>query len=131
MDDASRRLMQLARILSDARPYAEGSTPDAVEYMHGVRLQRIQHLTAQLDERAGCDIDGVDAVTMRLLLEEYAHALAPLRAAVREDSNALERSAAALRTDQRRANLLAEQQETGFVATAPSGPPPASQSRDT
>jgi hypothetical protein len=130
MEDASQRLMQLARILSDARSSAAGSTPDPAEYRHRVGLQRIQHLTAQLDERAGRDIDGVDAVTMRLLLEDYANALAALRAAAGEDSNILERSAAALRTDQRRVNELAEQ-ETRFVSTAPSGRQPASQNRDT
>ena len=131
MDDAARRLAQLARILSDARPYSEAATADPAEHLHQVRLQRIQDFTAQLDDSDGRGIDVVDAVAMRLVLDQYASVVAHLRAAARERAATLGRLAAQLRTDRRLVDEQLAQREQPLASTAPSDQRPASQNPDT
>lgn len=131
MDDTSRRLVQLARILSDARPYNEAATADPAEHLHQVRLQRIQDFTAQLDEADGRGIDVVDAVAMRLVLDQYASVVAHLRAAARERAATLERLSAQVRSDRRLVDQQLAQRETLLASTAPSDQRPASQNPDT
>lgn len=120
MDDASRRLAQLARVLSDARLHGDESAPDPAEHLHRVHLQRIPRLTVQLDDRVGRDVDGIDAVAMRLLLDEYAAVIDHLRSAVRAHAQTLEGLAATLRTDRRRVHQQLERREQRFASTAPS-----------
>ena len=127
MDDASRRLTQMARILSDARPHGDAPVSDSVEHLYRVRLHRIQHLTAQLDDRAGRDVDDVDVVAMRLILDQYMGVVVHLRTAARESAKTLAGLAAAVRTERRRV----EQQEKQLDAAAPSDRQPASQNPDT
>lgn len=131
MDDTSRRLARLAGILNDTRPYGEASALDPVEHLHRVRLQRIQGLTAQLDDRTGHDVDEMDGVAMRLLLDEYAGALAQLRAVAREGAKTLEGVAAVVRKDRSLVDHQLEQQEKRPASTAPSDRQPASQNPDT
>ena len=95
MDDAARRLVQLARILSDPRPSGDAPPSDPVEHLHRLRLQRIERLTAQLDDRAGRDVDDVDAVAMRLLLDQYTGVVLHLRAVARDSARTLAGLAAA------------------------------------
>lgn len=131
MDDTSRRLTRLAQILSDARPYGEASVSDSAEYLCRVRLQRMQHLTAHLDDRAGRDVDDVDAVAMRLLLDQYAGAVVHLRATAGESARMLADLAATVRTDRRLVDEQLEQQEKRFASAAPSDRLPASRNPDT
>jgi hypothetical protein len=132
MDDASRRLAQLARILSDARPHGEAATVDPEEHLHRVRLQRIQDFTAQLDDGDGRGIDVADTVAMRLVLDQYFSVVAHLRAAVRERAAVLGSLAAQLRADRRLVDdQVAQQREKPLASTAPSDQRPASQNPDT
>lgn len=130
MDDASQRLSQLARILSDARPYGDAPVSDPAEHLYLVRLHRIQHLIEQLDDRAGRDIDDVDAVAMRLILDQYMGVVVHLRATARESAKTLAGLAAVVRTERRRVEQQQEQQ-TQRAAAAPSAQQPASQNPDT
>lgn len=131
MDDASQRLTRLARILSDARPYGDTPGFDSAEHLSRVRLQRIQHLTAQLDERAGHDVDDVDAVAMRLLLDQYLGVVVHLRAVAREGAGTLAALAAAVRTERRLVDEQLEQQEKRLASAAPSERQHASRNPDT
>lgn len=120
MDDTPRRLSQLARILSDARPYGDAPAPDALEHLHRVRLQRIQNLTAHLDNPAARGVDDVDAVAMRLLLDQYMDVVVQLRAAARAGAQTLAGVADAVRADRRRIEERSKQRETPPVSAAPS-----------
>ena len=131
MDDASRRLAQLARILSDARPHGDVSTTDLAEHLHQVQLQRIQGFTAQLDDGDGRSIDAVDAVAMRLVLDEYSRVGAQLRAAARERAATLRSRAAQLRTDRQLVEGQLAHREKQLASTAPSDQPLASRNPDT
>lgn len=131
MDDPSRRLGQLARILSDTRPYGEGSATDLAERLHHIRLTRLQGFTAQLDDHAGLSVDAVDAIAMRLILDDYASVVAQLRAAARERAAALGSLAAQLRADRRLVDDQIAQREKPPASTAPSDRRPASQNPDT
>jgi hypothetical protein len=79
----SARLMRLDRILSQSPlPIAArtaASDPDQV-HLASVPLDRIQALTVELQERSTVDADDIDAITMRLLLNDYKTAVAHLRA---------------------------------------------------
>ena len=66
----SDRLQRLSKILNDASP--------------SPRFDRIQRLTRELDDRSGLEPDELDGVTLRLLLDEYANALAHFRAVARD-----------------------------------------------
>ena len=46
-------------------------------------LERISRLTAELTQHAPADIDDIDRLAMRLLLNDYTAAVAHLRAATR------------------------------------------------
>ena len=131
MDDASRRLAQLARILSDGRPYSEASASDLADHLHRIRLNRIQGFTGQLDDGAGRGVDVVDAVAMRLVLDDFASVVAHLRTVARERATALGTLAAQLRADRRLVDEQLAHREKQPAATAPSDRQPASQTPGT
>ena len=131
MDDTPRRLAQLARILSEGRPYGEKSATDLAEHLHQIRLTRIKGFTAQLDDGEGRDVDEIDAVAMRLVLDEYSGVVAQLRAAARERAAALGSLAAQLRTDRRLVDEQLAHREKQLASAAPSDRPRASQNPDT
>jgi hypothetical protein len=101
VDGSSRRLGQLVRILDETSPRDTGLTHDTADHLERLRLQRIERLAAQLRERTGHDVDNVDAVAMRVMLDEYSHVAADLRTAAAEGATALEHVAAAVRADRR------------------------------
>lgn len=126
MDDASRRLAQLARILSDTRPFGEPSTADRAEHLQQVRLKRIQDVAAQLDAGVARRVDDVDTIAMRLVLDEYASVVAQLRAAAREGAATLGSLAAQLKTNRRLLDEQLMRREKRLASTAPSDRQPAS-----
>jgi hypothetical protein len=71
----------------------------------------MQSLAAQLGERAGHGVDDVDAVAMRLVLDDYSHVLAGLRQAAAESAKVLEGLAASVRTDRYSINERLKQRE--------------------
>lgn len=120
MDGSSRRLAQLVRILDETSPRGETSMDDPADHLRQLRLQRIQRLTAQLGEHAGHDADDVDAVAMRLVLDDYSHVLAHVRTVAAESAKMLEGLAASVRADRRRVDERLQQQVKQRASTAPS-----------
>jgi hypothetical protein len=80
----SARLARLDRILSQSplatASHATADTDPGQVHLMSVPLERIQALTLELQERSATDIDDVDAITMRLLLNDFKAAVAHLRA---------------------------------------------------
>jgi hypothetical protein len=80
----SARLARLDRILSQSPPHvaahATTETDPGQVHLTSVPLDRIQALTMELQDRSTEDTDEVDAITMRLLLNDYKAAVAHLRA---------------------------------------------------
>jgi hypothetical protein len=101
VDGSSRRLGELVRILDETSPRDIGLTHDTADHLERLRLQRIERLAAQLGERTGPDVDNVDAVAMRVILDEYSHIVADLRTAAAEGAKVLENVAAAVSADRR------------------------------
>ena len=120
----------IGAILNDTSVRRGTSAQDMVElHLGSVRLERIQRLTREVDGRVGNEIDELDRVAMRLLLEEYVAAVAHLRAVLRDGAQAVEDAPAALKTVRRYIGQRQRHQKAP-VATAPSDLQPASQIRD-
>ena len=83
-EDAPRRLLDLERILAQSKTQttsAEDADPVTL-HLADVPADRIRRFTAELEAARDGD-DAVAAVTMRLLLNDYASAVAHLRAVAR------------------------------------------------
>jgi hypothetical protein len=83
-EDAPRRLLDLERILAQSKTQtasAEDADP-VMLHLGNVPADRIRRFTAELEGTRDGD-DAVAAVTMRLLLNDYASAVAHLRAVAR------------------------------------------------
>jgi hypothetical protein len=84
--DLSRRLQRLeaqfaSRPENDAMPT---NSSELVEWqMRSVPLDRIAHLTMELQQRSGAVVDAVDGLAMRLLLNDYTASTTRLRAVTR------------------------------------------------
>lgn len=84
--DLSRRLQRLeaqfaSRPENDATPT---NSSDLVEWQtRSVPLDRIAHLTMELQQRSGAVVDAVDGLAMRLLLNDYTASTTRLRAVTR------------------------------------------------
>jgi paraquat-inducible protein B len=84
--DSSWRLQRLAQILAESKPLPSTSareTDPADVHLGSVSLERISRLTAELSQKTASDIDDIDRLAMRLLLNDYTAAVAHLRAAMR------------------------------------------------
>ena len=84
-DDAAKRLLDLERILAQSKtsePASGGDVDPVTLHMADVPVERIRRFTAELQSANG-DGDEIAAVTMRLLLNDYANAVAHLRAVAR------------------------------------------------
>ena len=92
---ASQRLRRLEQILSgsSAAPVAAVDERDAAtRHMESLPLERIRQLTELVDQRS-TEADEVDAVAMRLLLNDYAAAVGHLRAVTRDAGSRLDAAA--------------------------------------
>jgi hypothetical protein len=79
--EASRRLIRLADILNTTEMFPVPSTSISPRLpFQRIRLERIRKLTAELRPRSGCQPDDIDHIVTRLLLDEYAEAVAQLQA---------------------------------------------------
>jgi hypothetical protein len=78
----STRLSRLDRILSQAEssPTRAGDSDAGQVHLASIPLERIRGLTIELQERSFAVQDDIDAITMRLLLNDYKTAVAHLRA---------------------------------------------------
>jgi hypothetical protein len=90
-------MLRLQQILADAksgRTPASRSGETTEAHLASVPLDRIAHLTSELQQRLDHDIDEVDALAMQLLLTDYAAAVAHLRAVARVAEQHVEKAAA-------------------------------------
>jgi transcriptional regulatory protein LevR len=85
--DLSRRLLRLQSYVADkprqADPTSTNSSDLADWHMRSVMLDRIAHLTMELQRRGDAAIDAVDALEIRLLLNDYTASTTHLRAVTR------------------------------------------------
>ena len=84
--DSSWRLQRLAQILAESKALASTSARDtdpADVHIGSAPLERIKRLTAELTQEASTGVDDIDRLAMQLLLNDYAVAVAHLRAAMR------------------------------------------------
>jgi hypothetical protein len=84
--DLSRRLQRLQAYVAAKPPQADptATSSDLADWhMSSVMLDRIAHLTMELQRRGDAVIDAVDALEMRLLLNDYTASTTHLRAVTR------------------------------------------------
>src|SRR5262245_6282502 len=81
--DPSWRLQRIAQIIAESKALASTSARDtdpADVHICSAPLERIKRLTAELTQEVSTDVDDIDRVAMQLLLNDYAVAVAHLRA---------------------------------------------------
>jgi hypothetical protein len=76
----SSRLTRLYHILSQSPPPALPESDPSKVHLTSVPLERIRALTLELQESAAPSPDDIDAITMRVLLNDYRAAVIHLRA---------------------------------------------------
>lgn len=85
--DLSRRLQRLQAYVTAKPPQADPTSTNSSDladwHMRSVMLDRIAHLTMELQRRGDAVIDAVDALEMRLLLNDYTASTTHLRAVTR------------------------------------------------
>jgi hypothetical protein len=85
--DLSRRLQRLQACVAAKPSQAETTSTNGSDladwHMRSVVLDRIAHLTMELQRRGDAVIDAVDALEMRLLLNDYTASTTHLRAVTR------------------------------------------------
>jgi hypothetical protein len=104
MGPTAQRLLRLEEILAHSKfsgVAVDGTTDRVKWHLDSVPLERIRQLTAELDARNGSVSDEIDAVAMRVLLNDYITAVQHLRSVARAAEAQLEAASAPL-TDVRR-----------------------------
>jgi hypothetical protein len=100
-DDLAERLLELDRILSRERAASFSGEGDPVSlHLSAVPAERIRELTSLLGRTAGSENDELDAVTMRLLLNDYTSAVGHLRAVARSAATRIDDAAMPVREAQ-------------------------------
>jgi len=102
--DLFERLREIERILAPGEvvPAPGGGEVDAVAlHLADVPSGRIRELTSTLRQRPAETLDEIDAVTMRLLLNDYAVAVAHLRAVARASAARIDAASIPVRESQR------------------------------
>jgi hypothetical protein len=86
-DTAAQRLQRLERILALAptaiSPSVESDSDGVQMSLRTLPLERIRQLTSEVSARSQAEIDAVDAVAIRVLLNDYRAAVSSLRAVAR------------------------------------------------
>ena len=83
--NTTERLKEIERILAHRKASTPDGNAEAVAvHLADVPAARISELTSTLRRRAGEPVDDIDAVTMRLLLNDYTMAVEHLRAVARD-----------------------------------------------
>jgi len=99
--DASERLLEIERILAQSKtafaPAGDADADPVQLHLASVPTERIRQFTAELRARPGIDHDDITVVTMRLLLNDYATAVAHLRAVARLAVSRVEGAAVTIR----------------------------------
>ena len=84
--DSAERLRRLEALLARTKPAlgaADGDAEPERAHLAIVPLERIREVTSELEGRPLHGGDAVDALTIQMLLNDYATAVAHLRAVVR------------------------------------------------
>jgi hypothetical protein len=84
-------------------------------------LDRLHGLTAALQQRAGEAIDDVDAVALRLLLNDYVDAVAHLRAVAHNAASRIDAAAATVRASQETVRKQLRKQEKSRISRQQTG----------
>jgi hypothetical protein len=102
--DPFERLIDIERLLAQTKSSMvsnrTGADPVAL-HLAEVPSARIRELTSMLQQRAVEGIDEIDALAMRLLLNDYSAAVAHLRAVAREAAALIDGAAAPVKDSQR------------------------------
>lgn len=102
--DPSVRLRQLEEILAQARPasHVDGQETNLVALnLSRVPMERIRQMTGLLEQRLNDEIDAVDAVALRVLVNDFTAAVGQLRAVTRLTGEQLAGIAGAIKEAQR------------------------------
>jgi predicted nucleotidyltransferase len=101
--DTATRLVRLEQILAQTTSATENRSDVHAADVHlsSVPAERIRRLTAELADDAAREHDPVDAVVMRLLLNEYATAVGHLRAVARMAATRIDGAAVPMREARR------------------------------
>ena len=108
--DVQIRLNRLESLLTrqavaqetDARRPGASADQPAIDGISAVGVERLRALTAEVRERMNSsDLDDLDGITMRLLLDEYRRVFGRVRAAVRATEHSLRQSHATVHESQR------------------------------
>ena len=117
--DPARRLIELERILAQS-PRAIGSGGEGADsvtaHLAEVPADRIRQFTSVLELGLDDTIDDIDAITMRLLLNDYTIGVAHLRAIARKATVRIDAAADLIRQDQR---LMHQVEKLGARNAAP------------
>jgi hypothetical protein len=122
-DDTAGRLAALEQILGHT---ASGTAPisatdaDTVDaHLGRVSAERIRRLTAAFQGDSSQPLDAIDAIVIRLLLDEYSKAVSHLRAVARLAAATIDGAAEPVREARRSVHHL-----TKVLASAHTGPAP-------
>jgi hypothetical protein len=100
-EDASRRLLELKRILASSPRASAGASSESADaaslILHSVPAGRIRETTSLLNETRGTEVDAADALAMRLLLLDYVGAVERLRAVTKLADERLARARIVIR----------------------------------
>ena len=110
--DPSVRLRQLEGILAQARPasHVDRRETDLVALnLNRVPMERIRQMTGLLEQRLNHEIDAVDAVALRVLVNEFADVVGQLRAVTRLTGEQLAEIAGAIKKAQRLVQRTSEE----------------------
>ena len=101
VNDLAERLLELDRILSRERAASFSTEGDPVSlHLGAVPSERIRALTLLLEGNTSAGNDEIDAVAMRLLLNDYAAAVGHLRAVARIAATRIDEAATPVREAQ-------------------------------
>lgn len=121
----AERLQRLEQILASSTPARTLAPLDprdaATTHLQAAPLERMRQITVELQARSDNGQDDVDALAMRLLLNDYATAVAHLRAVARDAGDRIEAAAAPLKETRRaiwRAEKVLRQEPAAAAADA-------------
>ena len=118
----TERLQRLEQILSSSKPALTLTMLDAAtNHLQAAPLERLRQLTVELQSRSDSGHDEVDALAMRLLLNDYATAVAHLRAVARDAGERIDAAATPL-NESRRAIWRAEKLMNALSSAAENEP---------